>query len=400
MIFPLLKKNIDTLLIAGLSGLLFWFIIAVVPNTDIMFHSWMLMKFHAGTISLPPNFLYYLLVYSLSCFSGEEQDLFIASGILLSIAVSAKYLITKKIVRTYLSNQDLNLSASQIGRISILLAFSMLFLFAIPDGYNVFQLKFYYLGRTTANIWHNSTTIALMPFALLLFWKQYKVLHSLEKVSNRTLFILSVLVIFNCIIKPSFLFVYIPITGLFLLHKFGFKQFRALLRNSIPLLVGAILILIFQALIYQYELGQYQPTKSKVELVRAFNFWLTYLPAWYIPFCFLLSYAFPIFFLVLNFKQIKGDKIFLYPIALVLFGLLLSIFIDESGGRSEHGNFTWQNHICCYILMLTTALLALKLHFKNQLPKWQSYILMALYLLHFVSGILYFVYMGYSKSFL
>ena len=300
MIFPLLKKNIDTLLIAGLSGLLFWFIIAVVPNTDIMFHSWMLMKFHAGTISLPPNFLYYLLVYSLSCFSGEEQDLFIASGILLSIAVSAKYLITKKIVRTYLSNQDLNLSASQIGRISILLAFSMLFLFAIPDGYNVFQLKFYYLGRTTANIWHNSTTIALMPFALLLFWKQYKVLHSLEKVSNRTLFILSVLVIFNCIIKPSFLFVYIPITGLFLLHKFGFKQFRALLRNSIPLLVGAILILIFQALIYQYELGQYQPTKSKVELVRAFNFWLTYLPAWYIPFCFLLSYAFPIFFLVLN----------------------------------------------------------------------------------------------------
>jgi len=49
-----------------------------------------------------------------------------------------------------------------------MVSFTLLFVFSLPS-VQVFTNKFYYLGQFTPNVWHNSTTIFLMPFALLLF---------------------------------------------------------------------------------------------------------------------------------------------------------------------------------------------------------------------------------------
>ena len=107
--------------------------------------------------------------------------------------------------------------------VSFLLFVVFLLLLVCPIPYaNPFNpLVNYFLGKVSPNIWHNSTTIFLMPFAILLFWKSYQVLSGTQK--ENTLLI-SMLVILNVFIKPSFFFVYVSVFPILLLFQFGISR--------------------------------------------------------------------------------------------------------------------------------------------------------------------------------
>jgi hypothetical protein len=392
----LLKKNtvVEILTIGFLSGLIFWFMINHVTDSDIQMHAELLHYFHEGTKTFPPNFLYYLFLELFSGFSGNLNSILVASGIVLALALTAKYFITKKIILDFIEIRNLDLSEKQRRFISIGLAGSLLLLFAIPDSYTVFTLHKYYLGRVVPNIWHNSTTITVFPFALYLFWTQYKLLISNKIASPKQLMGLSLLVVLNCLIKPSFIFVYIPVTGLFLLSKFGFKHFLSLLKHCIPLVLGLIVIIALQFLIFQLQLGLLQESPSKVVLVAPFKIWEFLIPKWYIPYSLLLSYTFPLCFFLLFPKAIFKDRLLGYTVLLVFFGLLISIFIGEEGARAHHGNFLWQNFICCFMLMMTVSLSCLEKRIKGELLGWKWILLTSIYILHLLAGLGYFLHMG------
>ena len=142
------------------------------------------------------------------------------------------------------------------------------------------------------------------------------------------------------------------------------------------------------------QLGLLQETGSKVVLVSPFQIWKFLIPLWYIPISLLLSYTFPLLFLILYFKISLGDKLLSYSLVLTLLGLLISIFIGEDGARAHHGNFLWQNYICCYIWMMVTALKGIEFKLTGQLKGWKSWVLLSLYIIHFIAGLGYFVHMG------
>lgn len=398
-IYSKLRANLDIIAITGISGFIFWFIIRYVLNSDIQWHAELLHLYHHGDKSFPPNFLYYILLEIFSFFSGDLNLILVASGVVLTLALTAKYIITKKIVQEYLVLKGIDIDNATQKTIICIAAITLLFLFAIPDYYNVFVLKRYYLGRIVPNIWHNSTTIALFPFALLLFWEQHKTLISKEKTSMRRIGYLSFLVMVNCLIKPSFIFVYIPITGLFLLSKYDIRQFGQLLKNSIPPLVGLGMVILLQILIFQLALGAIQENPSKIVWVKAFKIWEYAIPLWYIPYSMLLSYTFPLVFLLLCPTAFFKNRLLGYTLLLTLLGLFISIFIGEDGNRAHHGNFFWQNFICCYFLMLVVTLNCLEKYWKGDLPLWKVILLGTVYLIHLLAGIGYFIHIGWFGSY-
>lgn len=120
-----------------------------------------------------------------------------------------------------------------------ILFLALLFCFAIPEIYNFFFLKKMYLGRTPSVVWHNSTIIAVFPFAILLFWRQLRLFDSKDtSLFNKDVLIVILLVVLNILIKPSFIFVFIPVTAVLILRDFRINEYKKYAIKLFPLFIG------------------------------------------------------------------------------------------------------------------------------------------------------------------
>ena len=179
------------------------------------------------------------------------------------------------------------------------------------------------------------------------------------------LVIITLLVLINIIIKPSFIFVYIPITLIFLLKIMLSLGFRKIAYLFLPIILGSLFLLIQYLMIYKFQIGSVQSDEiSQVMIVKPFKYYLFWVPAWYLPIMFLFSYTLPFFSIILKPKILKY-KPFIYALYMSIFGLLISIFVMESGPRQWHGNFMWQNVICTSLLFLTNVIFLYTCYLKK-----------------------------------
>ena len=381
-----IKNNIGLLVLFIFCIFFFSFLIRFVP-TDIPAHLNHIRKINANQANYPANFAFYVIANFLSKFLNlfVNESLKISAIILLSVASVMKYAISKEIIEsnTTITNK---LSAKSL----TLIAISLFFCFAIPDPFSLFVLKKYYLSRFVPLVWHNSTTIFLFPFAILLFWKQIKVIDSSYKATVNDILILNSLVIANILIKPSFIFVYIPVTFFFLLNKFSNFFSRAFLLNLTPLITGGLVIILQTYLLYVIELGSFEGGDNSIALGTPFKVLSHYIPIWYIPISFVLSFVLPIFTAV-TYKAILNYKPFLYASFLMITAILISAFVYEAGPRMYDGNFLWQNIICSYLVFLSVVtFMANKIIDKGS---WTTIdkIFIGLCGLHTFSGVLYII---------
>ena len=387
-------KHLDAILVFVLSLILFLALINFI-NTDIQTHIESILKVNSDKVSYPPHFLFFFLVNLFSFFSSNIPLMFFVTAILLSLATLAKYIISKRILLELVLDSKYKHKL----RVIKIVSFGLLFCFAIPDVYNFFVLKLMYLGRYPSVVWHNSTTVFLFPFALLLFWKQYKLIH-VEKIKllDKDVIICSVLVALNISIKPSFVFVYIPVSVFFVLRYFVKSDIRKYIIQLIPVFVGMVLIAIQYVSIYHYQTGSLQAADSSVSLGMPFEFARNFIPSWYVPIAIIMSLVFPIV-AIWYYRDILKFKPFLYSLYLLFFGMCISSIVIETGPRKFHGNFTWQNIICVYLLMLTTvAFLLPKVFIKERYSK-KMIVLGGVFLAHFLSGILYLLKIYFTKSY-
>lgn len=387
------KKNKDVLILFIFSLLFFTYLIRFV-RTDIISHLLHVENINDGLKEYPANFAYYFLINILSGFSSIWKIKILNAILVLSTATVFKYLISKRII--------IKLNESILGNNSTnkvtLIALSLFFCYSIPDPFSIFVLEQFYLGRFVPTAWQNSTTIFLFPFAILLFWKQLKVLHSSYELKIPDILVLNTLVIANAIIKPSFLFVYIPVTSLFLLSTFKNSSRKEFLWKLSPIVMGMLVIFLQKYLIYDIKMGSIQETDSSIAIGFPFKTLVHWIPAWYIPISFLLSYALPIY-AIIAYKNILKYKPFLFSISLAIAGILLSAFVYETGPRMYHGNFMWQNIICCYLIFLSTiSFLTPTLLDKNSWTR-KDKIMVGLLILHFLSGILYLIRIGITLKY-
>lgn len=389
-------KYIDTIGIS-LFCIFFYSYLLYFLKTDINTHIEQIVRINKGWISYPPNFLYYLIVNVISGFSGINV-LYPASIMVLSSATIAKYIISKKMMLEFSSLQSNRFTKIEY-RWFIIFSLGLFFCFAIPDPFSVFVLKKVYLTKFVPNVWHNSTLIFVLPFAILLFWKQLILLDFEIKAEIKTVVIVHLLILINILIKPSFVFAYAPVTFLYICINFNRKiSWQDFLLRLSPLLTVVLVISVQYFFIYISQYGSFFNEKSDIEITTPFKMTSHFMPYGFIPFSLLLSYLLPICTIFI-YAEIFNFKPFKYALLLNIFAIVISAFIMEAGPRATHGNFLWQIVICSYLLFLTTISFVIQKLISVKVKSRKEKFILAIFLLHFVSGIAYIFKIIYTHSY-
>lgn len=166
---------------------------------DIIVHFTHSVAISKGEKQYPPNFLLYWIT-NFGNTIASKKIIFIT---IISLSICLKYIVSYIIIKkeTLIKNSHLIL----------VMSFSLLFIFSLPS-LSIYRNQFY-LGNFATLTWHNSTTIFLMPFSILLYYFVFNVTPN-----KTTIFITTVLILLNIFIKPSFLFVLIGLLCLSLIH--------------------------------------------------------------------------------------------------------------------------------------------------------------------------------------
>lgn len=201
-----------------------------------------------------------------------------------------------------------------------------------------------YLGALFPNVWHNSTTIFTIPFALLLFGAT---LLWLRRPGLLPWLAIALLVPVNLVIKPSFILAWAPATGLLAALMLWRKQLS--IRDfgmAAALMVYTAALLLWQkhdlyngptAQALAHSMGLKE--ESAVEIGWLDN-WAGMKPR-QVPGLILRSVLLPVLPLLLWGRHAWQQPA--YRFALVLLGCAVAIplFIHETGARATHGNFLW-----------------------------------------------------------
>jgi hypothetical protein len=334
-------------------------------QSDVQLHMRFLQEILRGERAFPPNFVYYFLVLILSFFQNNLQLFYISSTVILATAVTAKFILTKKFISNKIEHTK-NTDTSKT--VAILLSICLLFSFSIPwPQFN------WYLGQIPPNVWHNPTTILLMPFAIGLYILS---IEQLKQANNQRIKWIYFLVLLNVFIKPSFFFVYSVAYPFFLFCKFRFGP--SFWKNVLPVFAGfAGMFLVYH---FVYE------TQSGVKIViHPLYVWRLY--SHNIVGSLALSLAFPLVYILLYWPSLFKDRAFQFALTLFLGGILIFSLFSEMGRESE-GNFFWQCVVTMYILLMTLiADLANKL--CTQKIDWKIVLACALLVTHAIAGCIY-----------
>lgn len=385
-------------LVIGVLAFFFFNTLVRTVSTDIQIHAIQVVGLNDGQSSIPPNFLYYLVVWIFSGFSSNIEVIKIASVVVLSLAVVFKFIVNQYIIKDYLERKlSQNLSGQRL-YIVWGVSFLLLVVFALPDAWYFSSNKqFVYLGRLVPNVWHNSTVIFLMPFALLLFWEQYCILFFGKKIN---LVKLVVLIALNIFIKPSFLFIYILVVPFYSLYYFRLS--KPFWLNILTLLIGGGILLLQTYLIYSLNYGSLSAGGSKVVIGDyPFIVWYILMPANYILNGLLCTFALPLVFILLyNRAILREPQLIFFVFNLGLASMLWFAFVVEDGARFIHGNFIWQCIIASYLIFLAVAMEILKGLFTLEKQfSWKLSVLSILFVCHFIAGCAYIYHILSSRSY-
>ena len=275
---------------------------------------------------LSTNFLMYFLVNLLTFFTGSIYPMRAALVLLISLANTAKYIIVR--------NAFEELATVKTAK---WLSFAMLFVYIIPIKYYLKPLVIFissdnlYLGYVVPNVWHNSTILCMMPFAVACYLLSVK---QFAEYSERRNWQITILLILSILVKPSFFFIYIVSFPVIMFSRYGLsKEFY---HSLIPIILGC-LCLAYEYLTI-YEVGASDGSGVVINIAQLFtlDFWkprISYL---------IVSFAFPILFVFTYARKIFIDREFWFILLMVVCSLGIMWCCQETGTRAAHGNFSWQ----------------------------------------------------------
>jgi hypothetical protein len=359
--------------------------------SDYQKHVEIVMGIAAGSQQPFPNFVYHLSIYIFSLLNLEFGPLFLASALVSALAVAAKYFFSHKYIKEYASGTTSppNLREDKNFR-RIIISFSVMLVFVFSLPITVLLGGDFYLLNFPPNVWHNPTTILLMPFAVILFWVSYR---QLENPTSNRITAITLLCIINILIKPSFFFIFCGVYPLFFLSKHGFKV--EFWKNMIPIIIGIALVY------FEYYLLYAEADSSSGVAIGLFTVWAHYSPN--IPLAFLGSIFFPIVYFGFYWRSLIKSLLFKYSVTLLALAVVVFSVLIETGSRKYHGNFAWQYIVANYILyMVIIALFVKRIYQSNSgehlsIPNlllhtnWKDKVILSIYLVQFILGIYYFI---------
>ncbi|MEA2396753.1 MAG: hypothetical protein QOK25_309 [Thermoleophilaceae bacterium] len=339
-----------------------------------------------GSISIrtgefPGDALYYLVLAAVTGLSTSVETLEAAAVALLALAVGAKLAISIRIAFIELAP---DLGAAPAARRHVLAGgipvalFLLVFAFSLPTDTP-------YLGQLPPNIWHNSTTIFLMPFALALFWCSLQFLRTAE---TRWLWWSAAAVGLNVLAKPSLVLAFLLAFPVAAVRRFGWRQ--PALRGA-ALLVAASAALLAAQYVYVYaadpavaHLFGADARPSHVG-VAPFRVWGRLSDD--VPLSLLASLAFPLVAGVVYRRRLLDSDMVRYAVALASAGIVLFALLEETGPRLLHGNFAWQATVADYLLFLAVTIQVARLWSRRQRLGGGDLAVAVAFLAHVAAGI-------------
>lgn len=366
----------------------FFLLIDSGVKTDIQIHASMAHSFANHHDRLTPNFLYYFLVALVSGFSDNYPAYYWSSILMVSAAVTAKLCLNHSYISKYADMPP-------HWAITWGLSFAMLFVISLPS-WDFFRSQHFYLGQLTPNVWHNSTTIFVMPFAMLLFFKSYELLFSDDVYHNKNLLThITLLIVINALIKPSFLFTLLP--SVFIIFCYG-KFSNATDRKTsqlLPYLFGIIFIAAEYYVIYKLNYASSVAERvsgddGKASIILApFEVWRHFSENTLITT--IASLFFPLLYLSLSKGNPLKNKLVQFASANFIIGLGTWILFAEDGVRKFHANFIWQVVITTYLLFFSLLLNFINDIKLNKVSRNKQLIIGSAFALHFIWGAVYWI---------
>jgi hypothetical protein len=342
-----LKKDVifDLIIFSIYSFTLFVFLVKF-DGSDIKGHNNLLSSYLSeGYFPIPP--LYYGLVYLVDIFIRVKYEFVISSIIVVSFFQWWKY----RLVYASLKRRNLGF------RPFTLFFLSLSFLFLSPIYIPVIDGDLWYLGKFTQTIWHSSTLICSFPFCILLVWKSLDWIKWNRRIDLWKILFLSFLII---LIKPSFLFCYIPALPVFIY----FQNFK--ITRQVGEAIAICFFLFGLLLVEKYLVFNWDPVldvlyseseKSRVVL-NPLKVWLHFTKE---PiFDFITS--FPLLFAAIVIWRTKlfENRMFSFSLLLLFFAMLVFFLLAESGFREFHANFYWQIPIALFLCNLSIVYFVLE----------------------------------------
>jgi hypothetical protein len=344
-------------------------------KSDLPSHGWIAEQMLEKKQLFMGNFLMYFLVNLFTFFTGKRYKIRAILTLLIAIASVAKYIIARESFKEF--------TTSKIAR---WISLSLMFVYVIPWLYylQAFGLSYdpgyMFQGRYfVPNVWHNSTIICMMPFAMLTYMLSVK---QFKEYSNRRNRLITLYVALGVLIKPSFFFVYAVAYPLVIFGIYGFK--KEFWRSLIPVGIGSLCVL-YEYLTIYYNGGE-DGSGVVIDVLQLFtlDFWEKQGP--YL----IVSLAFPIVFLCLYWHRIVKDKEFWFVVLMIVCAIGIWWCCKETGPRCDHANFYWQVIVVMwftYYYILKVTLNDLKSHTFTLERKGK--IVLLLYGLHVLSGLVY-----------
>ena len=249
--------------------------------------------------------------------------------------------------------------------------------------------KQHYIGYQNANMWHNSTYIAMKLFAIITLINFLVLCESYKNgmcIKAWITFTLSLAITTCC--KPSFFVVFAPVMAIMLLVDWirKTKFIRVFVFGATVFL--SIIIMIWESVVlFGSDTGNGYVIAPFAELSRRGDHPKATL---------ILSVAFPLMVLAMHFKNFYKDKLYFGSILIWLVGFCESFFLAETGSREGDGNFLWGYSIALFIWFLASILKLVKDIWEKEFRHFsgfkKAYVILCLLVFgwHVISGLWYF----------
>lgn len=263
--------------------------------------------------------------------------------------------------------------------------------------YLPFFNKFILVGQSSPTTWHNATQLALKPLAILTYTLFLLFLADKDK---RNSFwhglVISILLLLTTIAKPSFMIIFLPALGIYILWK-HVKEFEYYWKSFLIALPMMTLVA-FQYIDIFVKSSHVEKNSIVLDM---FKLWSSYSP--FVPVSVLLAIAFPLSILIFRFEIIKTNSFLLIAWLQYIVGFAQVGFFAESGSRYDHGNFFWGYNIALAILFLYSGLEFMKWYSdrdeKNSSESLKFKASTSLLTLHIASGLYYFIILSMGKAY-
>lgn len=372
----------DVFVVFLLSCVFFFYNIFYLESTDLNVHILFAEEFlRSRKIPFPP--LYYLSIASISYLYPAPYHVNLAAMIVLSFGIVFKLQLAKDYVSQSFDKTSIDKW--------IYFALLITIFFFVPIYIPELDGSRWYVGKFTGTIWHNSTTIFVLPFCMLLF---FSTIQWVEKPTNKTFLMMLAWSVLIALIKPSYLFAFIPAFPLLLLiqtKRINKKVILSVLFSFILILLVGFQTLILFTPLGQLDIIQGQSNNTNV-VIAILQVWKFY--AYNKVSAFFTSLGFPLLALWVYRKNLIHDAAFLLAILQGVFAILIFFIFAEDGERFFHANFSWQIPICYFLLNLVLMKKIIQdiidaKGFKNLLTIKK--VLLIYFLIHGLYGIMYFL---------